>query len=372
MSERFLNLRSLDEERLLLGQLDRHARLVRSLYGVQVASRAGRVRLAGPPEATARAEEALGRALRRIRDRGPEPGGDEIERLIRGGERPAAEARASAADSGPAGGDGAGGGGSGAVRGRSENQDRYLAAMRSHVVTFGIGPAGTGKTYLAVATAVSLLRSGEYRRIILVRPAVEAGESLGFLPGDIAAKINPYLRPLYDALNEFLPRGQLKRYMEEEVIEILPLAYMRGRTLDHAVMILDEGQNTTVAQMKMFLTRLGGRGKAIVTGDTTQIDLPPPRRSGLVHAARILRDIPGVTFAHLTKADIVRHPVVQEIVRAYAADEDPGGSGEAGAARRGEVPVAMPGPSADEGDVRRPPERRVDRRDRVSLHKHGR
>jgi phosphate starvation-inducible PhoH-like protein len=193
--------------------------------------------------------------------------------------------------------------------------------MRENDLVFAIGPAGTGKTYLAVAVAVTLLRQGAIKKIVLVRPAVEAGEKLGFLPGDIAAKINPYLRPLLDALNDMMEPEQAKRYMENDIIEIAPLAFMRGRTLNQAVIILDEGQNTTVPQMQMFLTRMGHGSKIIVTGDVTQVDLPRPTRSGLIDAVRRLERIDHIAVIHLTEADIVRHPLVQAIVKAYEEDK---------------------------------------------------
>jgi phosphate starvation-inducible PhoH-like protein len=184
-------------------------------------------------------------------------------------------------------------------------------------IVVAIGPAGTGKTYLAVARAMASFKKGEVRKIILCRPAVEAGERLGFLPGDYQEKVNPYLRPLYDALNGFLEYQQLKRLMETEIVEVVPLAYMRGRNLDNAFMILDEAQNTTSEQMKMFLTRMGQNSKIVVTGDITQIDLPMGKVSGLVEAQSILTHIPGIAFCYLTRADIVRHPLVQSIVDAY-------------------------------------------------------
>ena len=192
--------------------------------------------------------------------------------------------------------------------------------MREHDLTVCIGPAGTGKTYLAVGMAVSMLRQAAVKKIVLVRPAVEAGERLGYLPGDIVAKINPYLRPLFDALNDMMDAEQVKRYMENDIIEICPLAYMRGRTLNQAVIILDEGQNTTVPQMKMFLTRMGNGSKIIVTGDVTQVDLPKQTRSGLMDAVQRLRDIERIAIVHLGEADIVCNPLVQQILRAY--DED--------------------------------------------------
>jgi phosphate starvation-inducible PhoH-like protein len=193
-------------------------------------------------------------------------------------------------------------------------------------VVFAVGPAGTGKTYLAVAMAISALRKGLYRRMVLARPAVEAGEKLGFLPGDYQAKVSPYLRPLYDALNDLLDVGQLKVYMERDVIEVIPLAFMRGRTLDRSFIILDEAQNTTRAQMKMVLTRLGQNSLIVVTGDDTQIDLPPDTPSGLVHAANLLRNVRGIGHIRLGKEDIVRHRLVQDIVDAYDRESEERGS----------------------------------------------
>ena len=196
-------------------------------------------------------------------------------------------------------------------------QKEYLAAIRSHAITFGVGPAGTGKTYLAVAMAVKAFKSKDVSRIILTRPAVEAGEKLGFLPGDLQNKVDPYLRPLYDALFDMLGADNFQKYQERGNIEVAPLAYMRGRTLDDSFIILDEAQNTTPEQMKMFLTRLGFNSKAIITGDVTQIDLPDARRSGLVEASKILRDIPDIAICRFTEKDVVRHRLVQDIIKAY-------------------------------------------------------
>lgn len=205
---------------------------------------------------------------------------------------------------------------------RGGNQIGYVANIREHDVNFGIGPAGTGKTYLAVACAVEALESQRVSRILLVRPAVEAGEKLGFLPGDLAQKIDPYLRPLYDALYEMMGVDRVHKYIERSVIEVAPLAYMRGRTLNNAFIILDESQNTTIEQMKMFLTRIGFGSTAVITGDITQIDLPKGQKSGLVHVRNVLREVDGITFTHFSSRDVVRHPLVQKIVEAYAAHQD--------------------------------------------------
>ena len=205
----------------------------------------------------------------------------------------------------------------GRIRGRGPNQAQYLRQIHEVDLTFGIGPAGTGKTYLAVACAVEALQADLVRRIVLVRPAVEAGERLGFLPGDLTQKVDPYLRPMYDALYEMLGFDRVMRLIERHVIEIAPLAFMRGRTLNDSFIILDEGQNTTAEQMKMFLTRIGFGSKAVVTGDITQTDLPTSRMSGLRHAMQVLDGVPGVAFTLFTSRDVVRHPLVQRIVQAY-------------------------------------------------------
>jgi phosphate starvation-inducible PhoH-like protein len=203
------------------------------------------------------------------------------------------------------------------VTAKTVGQKKYLEAIRKHDVTFGIGPAGTGKTYLAVAMALSALREGRVSRIILTRPAVEAGEALGFLPGDLYEKIMPYLRPLHDALHDMLPAEDIQKHTERSTIEIAPLAYMRGRTLNNAFIILDEAQNSTTEQMLMFLTRLGHGSKAVITGDETQIDLPPHKHSGLLEAHRVLRSIEGIAVIEFGKRDVVRHPLVQRIIGAY-------------------------------------------------------
>jgi len=207
------------------------------------------------------------------------------------------------------------------IKPRGGNQQSYTRAIREHDINFGIGPAGTGKTYLAVACAVEALESQRVSRILLVRPAVEAGEKLGFLPGDLAQKIDPYLRPLYDALYEMMGIERVTKFIERNIIEVAPLAYMRGRTLNNAFIILDESQNTTVSQMKMFLTRIGFGSTAVITGDITQIDLPRGERSGLVNVLNVLRNIDGISFTHFGSKDVVRHPLVQRIVDAYAVAE---------------------------------------------------
>ena len=206
------------------------------------------------------------------------------------------------------------------IAARTANQRSYLAALRAHDVVFGIGPAGTGKTYLAMASAVASLKKGAVRRIVLTRPAVEAGEKLGFLPGDLTEKVDPYLRPLFDALGDMVEPTELEMWMEKGIVEVAPLAFMRGRTLNDAYVVLDEAQNTTVEQMKMFLTRLGDRARMVITGDPTQTDLPSRQASGLAHAVHILRDVPLVGIATLTREDVVRHPLVAAIIEAYEAD----------------------------------------------------
>ena len=212
----------------------------------------------------------------------------------------------------------------GYIHGRGGNQSRYIQAIQTHDINFGIGPAGTGKTYLAVACAVEALETESSRRIVLVRPAVEAGERLGFLPGDLAQKVDPYLRPLYDALYEMLGFERVGKLIERNVIEVAPLAYMRGRTLNESFIILDEAQNTSVEQMKMFLTRIGFGSTAVVTGAVTQIDLPRGQKSGLVQVAQVLKDVEGISFTWFESKDVVRHPLVKRILDAYAAHEHAG------------------------------------------------
>jgi phosphate starvation-inducible protein PhoH and related proteins len=225
---------------------------------------------------------------------------------------------------------------------KSLAQKRYVEAIRSFDIVFGIGPAGTGKTYLAMAMAVSMLQERKVKRIILARPAVEAGEKLGFLPGDLQEKVNPYLRPLYDALHDMIAAERAGQLLEQGIVEVAPLAFMRGRTLNDAFVILDEAQNTTVEQMKMFLTRLGYNSKAVITGDVTQVDLPAGKPSGLYHARSILKGIEGIGFSEFTEVDVVRHPLVQEVIRAYERSE------VAARAREAEAAQAAPAQMAPE------------------------
>jgi len=298
----------------LFGARDQHLRTIRETLGVAITHRDGEIRVSGEETAVARATAALNQLSSRLDQQG-ELTGDHVADVLGHvtGKREAAPPQTPvdvihAARK---------------VSPRTQGQARYIQSIRDHDITFATGPAGTGKTYLAVAVAVEALKHHQIRKIVLVRPAVEAGESLGYLPGDLHAKINPYLRPLLDALIEMIDYDQMKRYMEQDVIEVVPLAYMRGRTLNEAFIILDEAQNTTIAQMKMFLTRMGQGSKIVISGDTTQIDLPRPSASGLIDALGRLRDIPGVNIVQLHKADIVRHRLVQDIVRAYEEDGKP-------------------------------------------------
>jgi phosphate starvation-inducible PhoH-like protein len=314
MNEAIITLDSRDEAFLLFGSRDQHLRELRSKLDMQIIGRGDEIRLKGTEEQIAQAQRIFSELRHQLRKQGNITNEDvrtAIEVVTQGGER-----------IGPAEPNGSAEGFGRYLRPRTDGQARYVKAMREHDLTICVGPAGTGKTYLGVAMAVALLRQAQVKKIVLVRPAVEAGERLGYLPGDLVAKVNPYLRPLFDALNDLMEPEQVKRYMDNDIIEIVPLAYMRGRTLSHAAIILDEGQNTTVPQMKMFLTRMGDGSKMIVTGDITQIDLPRQTRSGLVDAVKRLRNIPNIALVHLGEHDIVRNALVQEILRAYE-DEGP-------------------------------------------------
>jgi len=304
-----ISLAPLDNRALanLCGPVDANLRQIEAAYDVAIARRGATFTLRGAPS---QAEQA-GSALQRFYARADEPlTVDDIQLgLIEFGAQrgvPAApdealQLRTRRAD----------------LHGRTPNQIAYLKNIQEHDVTFGIGPAGTGKTYLAVACAVDALERDAVKRIVLVRPAVEAGERLGFLPGDFAQKVDPYLRPLYDALYDLMGFDRTAKSFERNTIEIAPLAYMRGRTLNHSFIILDEAQNTTPEQMKMFLTRIGFGTKAVVTGDVTQIDLARGQKSGLIEARRVLDDVRGIAFTDFTSADVVRNPLVQKIVNAY-------------------------------------------------------
>ena len=304
--ERALPVEGREEIARLFGTYDRNLKEIKKATGVEVIVRNGEIRVRGPRAGVDRALQALTR-LKEIENPGPE----DVQALL--APRDASPRSSPGRPVMP---------GSifrlhVTIDAKSEGQRKYLEEIDRNDIVFAIGPAGTGKTFLAVTKAVDALRTGRVRRNVLVRPAVEAGERLGFLPGDIQEKVNPYLRPIYDSLNMFLEFGQLKRLIDADVVEICPLAFMRGRTLDEAFIILDEAQNTTSEQMKMFLTRMGRASKIVVTGDITQIDLAPGRTSGLIEARELLKGIPGIAFCYLTKADIVRHPLVQRIVDAY-------------------------------------------------------
>ncbi|MEI2773735.1 MAG: PhoH family protein [Candidatus Competibacter sp.] len=310
-----LLLEPADNERLakLCGQLDEHLRQIERRLGVEINNRGHQFRVIGEPHAVTVAVAVLEALYRTTQDEiltpaqvhlflqeagadaliEEEPGTDEVVIRTRRG----------------------------LIRGRGPNQQRYLWSIRHHDLNFGVGPAGTGKTYLAVACAVDALETNETRRLVLVRPAVEAGERLGFLPGDMTQKIDPYLRPLYDALYEMLGFERVAKLIERNVIEVAPLAFMRGRTLNDSFIILDEAQNTTVEQMKMFLTRIGFGSTAVVTGDVTQVDLPRNVPSGLRQVLQVLKDVDGISMTFFNARDVVRHPLVQRIVNAYARFE---------------------------------------------------
>ena len=290
----------------LCGPLDAHLRRIEEALGVKIAHRHEQFKVDGPKPKAERALEVL-QALYEIAKR---PIDDAIVQLTLASDGPLPEAEDGSAMLATRRTD---------LRARTPNQSVYLDNIRNHDITFGIGPAGTGKTYLAVACAVDALERSSVQRIVLTRPAVEAGERLGFLPGDLSQKVDPYLRPLYDALWEMLGFEKVQKLIERNVIEIAPLAYMRGRTLNHAFIILDEAQNTTPEQMKMFLTRIGFGSKAVVTGDTTQVDLPRGHKSGLIEAQHVLSEVRGIALTHFTSADVVRHPLVARIVEAYDA-----------------------------------------------------
>jgi phosphate starvation-inducible PhoH-like protein len=284
--------------------MDAHIRTIEAACQVKIAHRFEQFRIEGPK---AKAQQAL-EALQALYEMARRPIPAEQVQLMLSGDTALSEVGEEALAMQTRRGE---------IKGRTPNQARYLENMATHDITFGIGPAGTGKTYLAVACAVDALERSAVQRIVLTRPAVEAGERLGFLPGDLTQKVDPYLRPLYDALYDLMGYDKVQKAFERQQIEIAPLAFMRGRTLNHAFVILDEAQNTTPEQMKMFLTRIGFGSRAVVTGDVSQIDLPKGAASGLIDAANVLQKVRGIAFSHFTSADVVRHPLVARIVEAY-------------------------------------------------------
>ncbi len=325
---RQLSLEPSDSRRLanLCGQLGQHLRQIESRLGIEIHHRGGDFSLIGAADKTGAAAELLRRLYRETASQELTP--DQvhlalqtsgIEALMQNLTITPEQESSEASEAG------------GVIirtkkvtiKPRGLNQQRYVKSVQTHDINFGIGPAGTGKTYLAVACAVEALLKDEIERILLVRPAVEAGEKLGFLPGDLAQKVDPYLRPLYDALFEMLGFENVGKLLERGIIEVAPLAFMRGRTLNNSFVILDESQNTTREQMKMFLTRIGFGTTAVITGDPTQIDLPRGQQSGLRHAVEVLGQVPGISFTHFNAKDVVRHPLVQRIVEAYDAHEQP-------------------------------------------------
>ncbi|PTQ67442.1 PhoH family protein [Pseudomonas sp. GV071] len=292
----------------LCGQFDEHLRLIEQRLAIEIRNRGNQFELVGAPETTQAAEQLLRRLYRETNATQLSP--DIVHLFLQ--ESAVEELASNTVEASVALRTR-----KGMIRPRGVNQQRYVKSILNHDINFGIGPAGTGKTYLAVACAVDALEREQIRRILLVRPAVEAGEKLGFLPGDLSQKIDPYLRPLYDALYEMLGFEQVAKLIEKQVIEVAPLAYMRGRTLNNSFIILDESQNTTLEQMKMFLTRIGFGSTAVITGDITQVDLPRGTKSGLTHVIDVLKDVPGISFTHFLSKDVVRHPLVQRIVEAY-------------------------------------------------------
>jgi len=300
--EKIIKLTSNEEAISLYGSLDERLRFAEEKFKVRISARNHRLVISGSKDNVKPAVEFFMGELDRIREKG-QPTEIKVKERKDNGETERTDV--SFFHKGKI------------IKGKSNNQDLYLKAMSKYDIMIAIGPAGTGKTYLAMATAIDQLKRKKVSRIILTRPAVEAGESLGFLPGDLLAKINPYLRPLYDALYDMMDFEEASRYLQRGLIEVAPLAYMRGRTLNDSFIILDEGQNCTHEQMKMFLTRLGFSSRAVVTGDVTQTDLPSGKRSGLVEIQTILKNIQGIKFCYLDEKDVVRHKLVQDVIKAY-------------------------------------------------------
>ena len=295
----------------LCGQLDEHLRRIETHFGVEVANRGNSFRVTGMADSPQAAERIL-KELYASTAKTPYLSSAAVEQVLRSSTQPTLEVDSDVHLRTP----------KCTVKGRTPRQRDYIQNILKHDINFGIGPAGTGKTYLAVAAAVDALERNQVNRIVLVRPAVEAGERLGFLPGALEQKVDPYLRPLYDALYDMFGFERVGRLLEKGAIELAPLAYMRGRTLNESFVILDEAQNTSTEQMKMFLTRLGFNSKAVITGDITQTDLPKSQKSGLTDAIEVLKGISGISFMHFTAQDVVRHPLVQRIVEAYATHSE--------------------------------------------------
>lgn len=311
MSEKFVSVTDSEQLSGLFGHLDENINRIRSEYNVAIVSRGDTIKIIGDERNAESAAKAL-EALLKINSNGQQL----TEQTVRYVASMVADGAEQQLDE--LSGDGVCVTSSGKiVRPRTVGQKKYLDAIKNNTIVLGIGPAGTGKTYLAVAMAVKAFRSRQIKKIILTRPAVEAGEKLGFLPGDLQDKVDPYLRPLYDALFDMFGAESFAKYMEKGIIEVAPLAYMRGRTLDEAFIILDEAQNTTSEQIKMFLTRLGNESRMVITGDITQIDLPDSKKSGLVEAVKVLRGIDDIEIHRFTEKDVVRHKLVQDIIKAY-------------------------------------------------------
>ncbi len=306
--EKQIHLENNDEASMLFGHHDKNLKIMRDVFGVKIVARNGIFKYEGEIDRVKKLTDVVNALLNVIRTSGRLDDADFdliMADIDRGTDDIPVDPSIEVFTKGQT------------VRPKTEGQARYIKAIRDNDLVFCIGPAGTGKTYLAVSLALSTMKSGYLKKIVLARPAVEAGERLGFLPGDIQAKVNPYLRPLYDALADMIEVGQVKKYIENDMIEVLPLAFMRGRTLNDSFIILDEAQNCTVKQMKTFLTRFGIRTKIVVTGDVTQVDLPSGQKSGLIDVQERLKGVSGVDFVYLTGKDIVRHRLVRDIVEAY-------------------------------------------------------
>jgi phosphate starvation-inducible PhoH-like protein len=321
ITEKAIEFERLEQAMNLFGNYDENINIIEEAFGVKVFSRGNEIRIAGEPGEVDKAEKVITHLLN-IAQQGDFITRQNVTYSVQMVSDNQLDKLTSVADDyicmtskGKK------------VKSKTHGQSRYVSAIKNNTVTFGIGPAGTGKTFLAVAMAVSAFKNKEVDRIVLTRPAVEAGEKLGFLPGDLQNKVDPYLRPLYDALYELMGAETYQKYLEKNMIEIAPLAYMRGRTLDDSFIILDEAQNTTPEQMKMFLTRIGFGSKAVVTGDITQIDLPGDKKSGLKEVTKILNDIKGIEFVQLSEKDVVRHELVQKIIKAYEKFENIKGQG---------------------------------------------